>query len=455
MGNLLPETVSFEQPFSQVVGGTPVIRMRVGDLIKSNYSRYSMARVMGVGGENFGVDITTGIKFLDENKTITNILDFIAKYTDVRLAPFLAIAGSPMELEYYVGLGIGELPNASLGSAILTAASTTAGDIASTFLENGFVNPLLNLRGIGSSFGDGEWNKNKSSSIEGCEPAGGPQDISDFNDISKKNQSSIFPLFGLLKPNINLYMFKDDNKNFYPIRLNRAVTIQIKEIKEDKTAIIKVTDTSVMSQKVGAEENITLGDLSCRVRTDDIMIDPFTIVDPLGYPGATLLLGAVTQALGTGLAVGSDALANAAAASGLPFDTSLAGDIFGSAARRLTSPLYNPIVSAIEDRMGEGLAGVCKNISFSWMEAPWETDIKSRAPMACKVTLTFDPIHDISPGIDVNGFNRAPVYNVGDIMHNTFGSPMSDGGAAEKLFYKKAGVDVNSPNKIDNVKTRR
>ena len=74
--------------------------------------------------------------------------------------------------------------------------------------------------------------------------------------------------------------------------------------------------------------------------------------------------------------------------------------------------------------------------------------------MVCKVTLAFDPIHDISPGIDVNGFNRAPVYKVGDVMHNTFGSPMSDGGAAEKLFYKKAGVDVNNPGSIDAASSR-
>ena len=29
-------------------------------------------------------------------------------------------------------------------------------------------------------------------------------------------------------------------------------------------------------------------------------------------------------------------------------------------------------------------------------------------------------------------------------MHNTFGSPMSDGGAAEKMFYKQAGMDINN-----------
>ena len=450
MGNILEETLSFEQPFSQKVGGTPVIRMRIGDLIKSNYSRYNMARVMGVGGENFGAgDVVSGLLAMAKIDPKDTALEAIINQTDVRLAPFLAIAGSPMELEYLGNFLVSLIDNSTLKAAT-GAAVIAAGDIASTLLENGFVNPLLNLCGIGSSFGDGEWSKNTLEEIEGSEPVGGPENIANVSDLI--GNDPVFGLFGLLKPNINSYMFKDDNENFYPVRLHRAITIQVISFsKENKTAIIKVSDTSVASQNISIDDSktVTLSSLTCRVRTDDIMIDPFTIVDPLGYPGATLLLGLAAQAIGTGLTALSDIGADEAATLGLPFDTSLAGDILGSTARRLTSPLYNPIVSAIEDRMGEGLAGVCKSITFNWMEAPWETDIKSRAPMACKVTLSFDPIHDISPGLDANGFNRAPVYKVGDIMHNTFGSPMSDGGASEKLFYKKAGVDVNNPNSID------
>ncbi len=45
----------FVQPFSQVTTATPVIRMRVGDLIKSNYSREAIARLMGVADPNFQV----------------------------------------------------------------------------------------------------------------------------------------------------------------------------------------------------------------------------------------------------------------------------------------------------------------------------------------------------------------------------------------------------------------
>ena len=90
--------------------------------------------------------------------------------------------------------------------------------------------------------------------------------------------------------------------------------------------------------------------------------------------------------------------------------------------------------------MGEGLAGVFTNLTFTWMEAPWETDWNGRAPMACKVQFGFDPIHDISPGLDSNGFNRAPIYNVGQIMNDSFGQPRRDGGNAARFFYKRGGA---------------
>lgn len=58
-GNLvndLERPASFVQPFSQVIGGTPVIRMRIGDLIRSNYSRFNLARVFGLGTGAFQID---------------------------------------------------------------------------------------------------------------------------------------------------------------------------------------------------------------------------------------------------------------------------------------------------------------------------------------------------------------------------------------------------------------
>lgn len=75
----------------------------------------------------------------------------------------------------------------------------------------------------------------------------------------------------------------------------------------------------------------------------------------------------------------------------------------------------NPIVRSFESAGGRGLAGVITSIEFDWYtNALWETSHQNRrAPQMCKVSLSFQPIHDIAPGLDADGFNRAPIYNVG------------------------------------------
>ena len=37
------------------------------------------------------------------------------------------------------------------------------------------------------------------------------------------------------------------------------------------------------------------------------------------------------------------------------------------------------------------------------------------------MSVSFDPIHDIAPGIDHRGYNRAPVYQVGDAARSMAG----------------------------------
>jgi len=75
----------------------------------------------------------------------------------------------------------------------------------------------------------------------------------------------------------------------------------------------------------------------------------------------------------------------------------------------------NPIVKAFESTAGKGLAGVIKSINFNWFDPTWEIDNGAKAPQWCKISLSFTPIHDIPPGIDDDGFNRAPIYPVGAV----------------------------------------
>lgn len=85
-------------------------------------------------------------------------------------------------------------------------------------------------------------------------------------------------------------------------------------------------------------------------------------------------------------------------------------------------PANNSLVKSFEEAGGKGLAGVIESLDFSWLDqAMWDIDggidggnpEGRKAPMMCKVSISFAPIHDISPGLDSKGRNRAPVYPVG------------------------------------------
>lgn len=45
----------FIQPFSQIIGASPMIRLRVGDLIKNNFSELDLARLFGAGTNSFSI----------------------------------------------------------------------------------------------------------------------------------------------------------------------------------------------------------------------------------------------------------------------------------------------------------------------------------------------------------------------------------------------------------------
>jgi hypothetical protein len=78
------------------------------------------------------------------------------------------------------------------------------------------------------------------------------------------------------------------------------------------------------------------------------------------------------------------------------------------------NPDNNVIVKSFESAGGKGLAGFIESMNFDWYnQTTCDTDLNRTAPKMCKVTLSFSPIHDITPGLDQHGYNRAPVYPVG------------------------------------------
>ena len=102
----------------------------------------------------------------------------------------------------------------------------------------------------------------------------------------------------------------------------------------------------------------------------------------------------------------------------------------------------NAIVRSFESTRGRGLAGVITSMNFDWSEATWATDGDRKAPKMCTVAMQFNPIHDITPGLDADGFTRAPVYPAGNVM-KSFGSVYDQVPEIEQLDEQDQAKGVN------------
>lgn len=88
----------------------------------------------------------------------------------------------------------------------------------------------------------------------------------------------------------------------------------------------------------------------------------------------------------------------------------------------------NPYTAAFESAQGLGLAGFITSLGVEGMnESTWNVfESGANAPHSVKISIGFAPVHDIPPGLDHNGQIRAPIYNVGRKSHMYFGNRSID-----------------------------
>lgn len=434
------QVLTFEQPFSQIVGASPIFRLRVGDVIKSNYSRFNLARLFGAGSLSTGIappdnPVGSGGNIGINRDAGSGIASgFESGFSTAMQAVLLAVIASPIELLPILGK--------NLTGPEAAAADSAAYEVLAPILTNGFVNPLVRLA--------------TSTKLSGQGSTGGSLGILDS-------------LFGrtFLKPRHEPYEFIDNSgktcyiKALRPLEVSAIKAVKpsdgdydwtaskmsgrssgsgkpiVVEVKADLTTIPTIPATLIQGDQSVATSGV------CKVTLDDCLFDPDAFY---GATYAALMAASVPNIIGGGGAavlasVASTPASSAASAGGFPVDTSVLLDFVGSPMRRFTSPYSNVITAAMEGSMGRGLAGIFGSLSFNWVGSdavPWETNWNSRAPMACKVSFQFEPIHDIAPGLDAYGANRAPVYNVGGVIAGN-GDPFADGGRRSKFYYNTYG----------------
>lgn len=303
---------NFIQPFSQMMGASPLIRIKLGDLFASNYSRFALARLFGatLKGAQFG-----GEKLkLDGSK----IKDLQSKVND----------------------------------AILT------GDKKYKWLISG--GTTLDV-------------KQESSGLSVSAPVGGNKGGSKYAT----------------------HWATDNNAAYIPVSIEKVDDDGIVYVKPEIPDAAFLSDQGITDAGVQATiiENIKT--------VHDNEDDPKRRIIG-GVYGANPIFMKPTRKTAT--TIFNDAFADE-----------------NQAVQDLTTFLdieKNAIVKSFRSAGGKGLAGFIESMNFDWYDKTmWGTDPGSRAPLMCKVTIAFSPIHDITPGLDSQGYNRAPVYPIGFHAH--------------------------------------
>ena len=453
--------VTFEQPFSQVIGATPLMRLRVGDVVKSNYSRFNLARFFGIGSEgtsatgfgNSNSQIDGGLKAAFKagrgaaGGTLGGIIEAggallgLGSFAEsASMQKFYALFGSPVKtISAFTGNG-----NTNTGNIINTALTNAA----SNFLVNGFVNPLG--YGLMTTFSQNPDNPG----LAGLASIIGITDIKAMQNTGFIGNATI----AYLKPRERPYDAVDSSENIIgKFVARRALKVLVRKRFEQPTSrltsrdapwntinpiddedtptqetryVVSVIDSSQFFpvNRDGETDNAT-GE-RILVTHDDLQPDLGSVFAP-----AAIIINPLASI--TDIALGA---ADTAAASLNLNISSILDAAATTGVKGFMAPKNNAIVRSFEHNKGRGLAGVIKQLAFNWIDFNWETDWGARAPMGTKVTISFDCIHDLPPGLDASGYMRAPTHNVGSVMNTIAGDPYDDNGTISRTNFARQGA---------------
>lgn len=308
----------FRQPFSQIPGASPLVRLRLGDLFRTNFSSLALARL-------FGADETT---FLSTN-------------------------------------------------------SEDGGDTAK---------PAAELIRIKQEIQDNGWQPQQiarldTSSIKNVIKSGGagliPIPFSKSDDSDAKRAAEQMQRSGDIYVDIKEVAEK---RNYKGVETNYYIVVP----RSSKFSEFELSVPEPLLAVDGVEVNRQLGENPPAESADP------TLPTPEGAPGEFFDFG---------------------------------GD-------------GNAIVRSFRNTQGKGVAGFITSMNFDWNEATqngkWETAaFGGRAPQMLKIDISFTVIHDIPPGLDANGYNRAPIYPTGKFYNNQFSDDAYDSSRSAEAKYNE------------------
>ena len=418
VGNL-----KFIQPFSQIPGATPVIRLRLGDLYKSNYSKMAVARLFGA---------TTRPDYSVSGSIAAQTTNAVSPQPPADAAAPPAPVPAP------------PAPAPRTGARRPAPGAATAGVGGSGPLDDA----LLADYDVGSSNGTVAGPSNllpqvlkllEGSYAAGGEYTGGPtadtpaaparrgrhraiRTQRNLNNIFVPNDKLIFngsnhAVQNLLRnkyikngssgnnPGISPFNQNDRLVNFFGGSLINAKYVSCDRNK----VIVEIESIQYMGILYGLarSDRTRSGRLQAPASPSrlEIRFDKFNTA---GFLNIKYIAMALQQRLES--AATPPAAAASTASTGVD-PNSMNPSIFYDDTK-------NPILKAFNSTAGKGLAGVITSFKVDYKESDkrWGIDAenKLRAPMYVTISVTMAVIHDIPLGLDANGIMNAPIWPVGN-----------------------------------------
>jgi hypothetical protein len=339
---LVDDKYSLHAPFSQTIQASPLVRLRVGDLIKSNYTKFNLARLFGYSYEDTVFD---GKKLPPKGRsegTRESESEVLKRVQNEKGSKFLVPPETPLAIypESVVSFSGKFEDNTKNGFIYIDQIYTSAGGLNTVYEVIG--RPEEKDGGVGTREPDVEdefidciinYETNPLYTI--------PQEGT--SDETRLNAESDLIIDQFTKPSFYKELSIQGN--------NKALSGQ--KVRVHRSHLTQPTPPTQNKYIKYLRESRDIANSAYSKRAADFMDD---------------------------------------------------SDLEGAG---------NAIVQSFKSVGGKGLAGFIDSISFDWYnQASWEVDEGRKAPMNCKVTISFSPIHDIAPGLDHKGHNRAPLYNI-------------------------------------------
>tara|TARA_A200000159_G_scaffold161727_1_gene184165 strand:+ start:5217 stop:8630 length:3414 start_codon:yes stop_codon:yes gene_type:complete len=354
----------FVMPFSQIPTATPVVRLRIGDIIRSNYSRFNLARLFGL----------SEIKPAPKGG---------GKAGDISSAPFDLSALSARES---ASKKKEDEDRKKYEEMDRTMASRFGGlPDSATDDKHGFVPGDVNWGKailLASSAGYMTYDTN-----EGKEVPLGATDISTAKNVYSSNK----PAEGATKVEATPFPSRPSAEGEVKI-LER---IQLNPEDPESTGLPEPTG--------GVPGSYPLYLVQYKDRDD--AADPYGPVSKKKHFHTYVVTTDALRPIKPEVDVSGEA----------PDPTVTLGKQITDI-HDFFDPDNNAIVRSFEAAGGRGLAGVITSFDMDWNDSQWDMGgIGRRAPTMVKCSIAFSPIHDIVPGLDNNGMMRAMNYPVGGI----------------------------------------